>query len=186
MEKLASAFKLGLVARNRLRFIWKNLSVGRTLRLTWIYWRDSVQHVGWALGKGRYDIVRAYLGSWVQWLASLPELFLTRWQVRRQRRPPFTEDAAFALVHNVPRPTMYGRFPVVTMKVVQNHYMHLEVFRPDSAMPTVLPPLAERPPLEPRARLKKAGQVLRENGIIELAKETRQYLLWRFAATHRE
>jgi GT2 family glycosyltransferase len=186
MEKLASAFKLGLVARNRLRFIWKNLSLGRALRLTRIYWRESLRHVGWALDKGRNDIVRAYLSSWGQWLRSLPELAMTRRQVRRRRRPPFTEDAAFALVDNVPRPTMYGRFPIVAVPVIQNHYMQLEVFKPDSAMPGDLPPLVERPALEPRALLLKAGQVLREKGILELAKETRQYLLWRFAITHRE
>jgi GT2 family glycosyltransferase len=182
METLSSTFKLGLVARNRLRFIWKNLDFRRAWRLTRIYRAEDLRHVAWALEKGRKDIVQTYRRSWQQWVGSWPRLAVARWQTRRLRRPPFSDNAAFALVDRVPPPVMYGRYPTIRAAVVRNHYMRLEVFRPESPpAPEDLAQMITPPAVEVPTLTEKAKEVLREKGVRGLMEETWRYLYWRFA-----
>jgi GT2 family glycosyltransferase len=181
MDELPSTFKLGLVARNRMRFIWKNLNLGRALRFTRIYVTETLRHIGWATDKGMADIMRTYGQGWWQWLRSLPDLAIARRQTRRLRHPTFRDDAVFALVDTVPRPMLYGRYPLICATVIREHYMQLEMFRPESPLkveessPIVMPPPADIATL-----LRKAKQALNENGLAGLMKETGRYLYWRF------
>jgi GT2 family glycosyltransferase len=181
MGELPSTFKLGLVARNRMRFIWKNLNLRRAWRFTRIYLAETLRHIGWATDKGVADIVRTYRQSWWQWLRSLPNLAIARRQTRRLRHPTFRDDAVFALVDSVPRPMLYGRYPLICAPVIRDHYMKLEMFRPESSLkveepsPVVIPPAADLATL-----WMKAKQALSENGVVGLVKETGRYLYWKF------
>ena len=183
MEKLPSTFKLRLVARNRMRFVWKNLNLGRALRFTRIYLAETLRHISWATDKGVADIVRTYGQSWWQWLRSLPSLTAARRHVRRLRHPTFRDDAVFTLVDTVPRPMLYGRYPLICVPVVRDHYMQLKIFRPES------PPRVEEGSMvvmsssaDVATLWRKAKRALSENGVVGLMKETGRYLYWRFTA----
>ncbi|MGD2040988.1 MAG: glycosyltransferase family 2 protein, partial [Anaerolineae bacterium] len=89
MQTLATTFKTGLIARNRLRFIWKNLNIGRAIRLTWIYARESLRHMLWARQHGQEKIAHTYRTSWGQWLVSWPRLLADRRRTRRSRYAGF-------------------------------------------------------------------------------------------------
>jgi GT2 family glycosyltransferase len=187
MDELPSTFKLGLVARNRMRFIWKNLNLGRALRFTRIYVTETLRHIGWATDKGMADIVKTYGQSWWQWLRSLPNLAIARRQTRRLRHPSFRDDATFALVETVPRPMLYGRYPLICAQVIRDHYMQLEIFRPESSLRPESPLRVEEPsqvvlppPADVATLLRKARQALSEKGVVGLMKETGRYLYWRF------
>jgi len=181
MDELPSTFKLGLVARNRMRFIWKNLNLGRALRFTWIYLAETLRHIGWATDKGMADIVRTYGQSWWQWLRSLPDLAIARRQTRRLRHPTFCDDAVFSLVDTIPRPMLYGRYPLICAPVIRDHYMQLEMFRPESPLKVEESSLVVMPPpADVATLLRKAKQALSENGVVGLVKETGRYFYWRF------
>lgn len=127
MDTLDSAFKTGLVARNRLRFIWKNLDLGRAWQLTRTYLAESIRHVTWAAKQGKAGIAGTYLRSWGQWFVSWPGLLLARRRIRGRRAPSFSDNEAFALVGMIPQPAMYGRYPVLTASLIREHYMQLEI-----------------------------------------------------------
>ena len=180
MDKLPSTFKLGLVARNRKRFIWKNLNVGRAWRFARIYRAQTLRHILWAVEKRTPGVVQAYCQSWLKWLRLLPNLAIARWQTRRLRHPDFSEDAAFALVDPVPRPVMYGRYPLINLSAIRDHYMKLEIFEPDSPLTLEPPTTVTTPPAADVATLtKKAREVLSEKGMSGLLRETWRYLTWR-------
>jgi hypothetical protein len=179
VDTLSSTFRLGLVIRNRLRFIWKNLNLGRASKFMRMYLREDFYRLTWAKDNGMPDVVKTCYQSWRQWLCSLPKLAVARWQTRRSQRAPFTDDAVFALVDRIPQPAMYGRYPVISAPIIRNHYMRLEMFKPESApawedlasdaapIDVVVPPLWH-----------KVIQVLRERGVVGLMKETGRYLRW--------
>ena len=186
MQTLDSTFKTGLVARNRLLFIWKNLNLGRALRLTWTYGRESLKHALWARQQGQADIARTYRQSWGQWITSWPNLFRARRETRRRRHPGFHDDAVFALVDPIPRPAMHGRYPILSRSVVREHYQHLDIFRPEMPAAPEQEPAALPPPATEFPELvAKAVRLLREQGLGELAREIWRYLHWRWAASHK-
>jgi GT2 family glycosyltransferase len=183
MQTLTTTFKTGLIARNRLLFIWKNLNAGRALRLTWIYGRESLKHLLWARQQGQQSIARTYLRSWGQWLASWPSLFAARRETRGQRHAGFRDDAVFALVDSIPQPAMYDRYPILSRSLVRQHYQHLEIFRPETRPTPEVQHSGAPEPAEFSALVEKAGQLLRDQGAGELAREIWRYLYWRFAAS---
>ena len=179
IETLPSTFKLGLMIRNRLRFIWKNFDFRRAFKFTRIYLKEDLYRLTWARDNDMPDVAKTCYKSWRQWLWSLPKLAVARWQTRRSRRAPFSDDAAFALVDRIPQPAMYGHYPVISAAIVRNHYMRLEILKPNSTpapedlAPNAAPIDVATPPLWHKVR-----QVLRERGIVGLAKETVRYLRW--------
>ncbi|MBN1658373.1 MAG: glycosyltransferase family 2 protein [Anaerolineae bacterium] len=183
VNTMASTFKLGLIIRNRLRFAWKNLDFRRASRFLWMYLQEDIGNLLCALSRREYAVARTYIKSRWQWAVSWPEATLRRWQTRRMCRPPFSDDAAFALVDQVPSPCMYGRYPVVLASFVRAHYMQLDRFRPDSPpapedqVAPIGPMQAPRPP-----KLVKAWQALRQGGVPALVNETRNYLRWRLGS----
>jgi GT2 family glycosyltransferase len=179
MSDLPSTFKLGLIVRNRMRFIWKNLDARRAWRFMRIYGAEDVRTVLWAAGKGRNDIALAHWRSWWQWVRMLPGLAAARWRIRRSRHPAFSDDAAFALVDDVPRPLMYGPYPVLFTPAIRNHYMMLERFRPASKEMT--PDMAEEPipSVDAPMLVQKARAALRDRGLRGLLEDSWQYLRWR-------
>jgi GT2 family glycosyltransferase len=183
VNTMASTFKLGLIIRNRLRFAWKNLDFRRATHFLWMYLQEDVGNLLCALSQREYAVARTYATSRWQWAVSWPEATYRRWQTRRMCRPPFSDDAAFALVDRVPSPCMYGRYPVILASVVRGHYMHLERFRPESPLAAedqvtpVGPMQAPRPP-----KLAKAWQALRQGGVPGLVHETRNYIRWRLGS----
>ncbi|MCP4538741.1 MAG: glycosyltransferase [Chloroflexi bacterium] len=178
-DTLPSTFKLGLVIRNRLRFIWKNLDLGRASRFMRVYLKEDFYRLTWARDNNMPDVMKTCYKSWRQWLCSLPKLAVARWKTRRLRHAPFSDDAAFALANRIPQPAMHGRYPVISAPVIQNHYMRLEMFAPDSApapedLGSVAAPIdIVTPPLWHKVR-----HVLREKGSVGLIKETGRYLRW--------
>jgi GT2 family glycosyltransferase len=182
MDKLPSTFKLGLVAHNRVRFVWKNLNTGRAWRFARIYRAEALRHILWAMENQTPGILRAYCASWLKWLRLVPNLAIARWQTRRSRHPGFSDDATFALVDRIPRPLMYGRYPLINVPAVRDHYMQLEIFAPDSPLvaespTTVVTPL---PAADLAVLMKKARKALREMGIPGLLRESRRYFCWRY------
>jgi GT2 family glycosyltransferase len=184
MGELPSVFKLGLVVRNRMRFIWKNLDARRAWRLMRIYGAEDLRTVLWAVDKRKQDIARAHWKSWRQWVWSLPKLAAARWRTRRSRHPAFRDDAAFALVDGIPRPLMYGAYPVLFTPAIRKHYMKLARFQPES------PPLPEDmvdesilPPVDVPLLMQNAQAALRERGFGGLMKESWRYLYWRITTS---
>jgi GT2 family glycosyltransferase len=181
VNTMASTFRLRLVVYNRLRFVWKNLDIGRAWRLTRVYREDDRRSVAWAKDRGMHDVVKTYRQSRRRWTRSLPGLAIARWQTRRSRHPSFTDDAAFALTEGVPRHAMYGRYPVIFTPVIREHYMRLEIFKPDSPpAPEDLAPAAARTAADMPSLGQKVRRALQENGVSGLMRETWQYLRWRF------
>lgn len=187
VNTMASTFKLGLIIRNRLRFAWKNLDFRRASRFLWMYFQEDVSNALWAVARRELAVARTYLRSRWQWALSWPEASFRRWQTRRACRPPFSDNAAFALVDTVPGPSMYGRYPVILASFIRAHYMKLDQFRPDSppAADDQLAPIGPMAAPEP-PRIVKAWQILRQGGISALMGETRRYLRWRLGALGRQ
>lgn len=183
MSELPSTFKLGLIVRNRMRFIWKNLDVRRAWKLMRTYGAEDLRTLLWAVDKGRQDVAKALWKSWRQWLWSLPKLAAARWHTRRSRHPAFQDSGAFGLVDDIPRPLMYGPYPVLLAPDIRNHYMRLARFQPES--PPLLQDRADEsvPPVDGPLLLHKAQAVLREKGFGALIKESWQYLYWRMTAS---
>lgn len=177
---MASSFKLGLVTVSRLRFVWKNLDFGRAWRLAWIHFKGDLGGWMWARHLGMQEASATYVKSRIQWVRSIPRVVVARWRTRRLRRAPYSDDAAFALTESIPRPAMWGRYPVISAPIMRNHYMRVELFQPESPpapedtistgrpTPPALPVLAQR-----------AWRALREGGIRGLVARTREYVLWR-------
>ena len=177
---MASTFKLGLVTYSRLRFAWKDLDFGRACRFLGLYFKGDIGGYLWAKQNGMKDAMATYRQTRRKWLRALPEVTAARRQIRRRRRPPFSDDQAFALAAQAPRPAMYGKYPVLAAPFIRSHYMGLQIFRPESAPePGDLAPIdvAQSPPLSSLAG--RAWQVLRENGVRGFVAETRSYFLWR-------
>jgi GT2 family glycosyltransferase len=181
VDTLASTFRVKLVVHNRLRFVWKNLDFERAWRFTLAYREDVRRNIAGAKMNGWHDVVKTYRKAWRRWFRSVPQLAIVRWQTRRLRRPPFSDDAAFALADAIPRPTMHGRYPVISAPVIREHYMRLEIFKPDSPpAPEDLVPIVRQTVADVPSLGQKVGQALREKGVSGLIKETGQYLYWRF------
>jgi GT2 family glycosyltransferase len=182
ISTMASMFKLGLIIYSRLRFAWKNLDFRRARRFLWLYLKEDLGNLVWALYKGRYDVAGTYLRRRLQWVFSLPEVTMARWRTRRERHPSFSDDAAFALIEHVPQPAMYGKYPVIVAHFIRSHYMRLEPFRPESppAQPDLVPVMT--PALPAPALLQKARRTLRSQGLRGLVKETENYVRWRISS----
>ena len=81
----------------------------------------------------------------------------------------------------MPRHAMYGRYPVIFAPGIREHYMRLEIFKPDSPpapedlAPTTTPTAVDMPSLGQKVR-----RALQEKGVSGLMRETWQYLRWRF------
>jgi GT2 family glycosyltransferase len=182
ISTMASMFKLGLIIYSRLRFAWKNFDFRRACRFLWIYLKEDLGNLVWALYKRRYDVAGTYLRRRLQWVLSLPEVTMARWRTRRARHPSFSDDTAFAMIESIPRPAMYGKYPVIASHFIRSHYMRLERFRPESApaqqdlAPTMTPALPS-PSL-----LQKAWRTLRSKGLRGLVRETENYVRWRFSS----
>lgn len=183
VSTLASTFKLGLIVHNRLRFAWRNFDFRRARQFLWMYLGEDVGNFFWALSKKQYDVARTYAKARLQWLLSWPEATYRRWQTRRACHPDFSDDAAFALIDQVPTPSMYGRYPAILVSFVRAHYMQLERFKPESppAAEDLVPALG--PMTAPSSHLaEKAWQTLKTRGMSGLVKETQNYLRWRFGS----
>jgi GT2 family glycosyltransferase len=181
VNTMASTFKLDLIVRNRLRFIWKNLDFRRARELTRIYQDHDRLTVARAKDKGLDEVLETYRESKRKWRRSWPKLALARWRTRGLRTPDFSDDAMFALAEGLPRPAMHGRYPVIFAPAIRGHYMDVEAFKPNS------PPAPEDltvKPIEIAATTPSIGQkvrrALREKGALGLVKETGQYLRWRW------
>jgi GT2 family glycosyltransferase len=181
VNTMASTFKLGLIVRNRLRFIWKNLDFGRARELTRIYQEDDRRTIAWAKEEGMDEVVKTYRESKRIWRRSLPELAFARWKTRRLRGPSFSDDAMFALAKDLPQPAMYGRYPAIFAGAIRGHYMRLERFKPDSPpAPEDLAAVATAPAADVPSLEEKVRRTLQEKGVLGLVKEVGQYLRWRW------
>jgi GT2 family glycosyltransferase len=181
VNTMASTFRLRLVVYNRLRFVWKNFDLERAWRFTRVYREEDRRNVAWAKDKGMHDVVKTYRQSRWRWIRSLPGLAIARWRTRRPRHPSFTDDAAFALTEGVPRHAMYGRYPVIFTPIIREHYMRLEIFKPDSPpAPEDLAPAARRTAADMPSLRQKVRRALQEKGVSGLVRETWRYLRWRF------
>lgn len=181
VNTMASTFKLGLVVRNRLRFIWKSLDFWRARRLTRIYRRQDCRNIALAKAKGMDEVVKTYRESKRKWRRSLPELAFARWQTRGLRSPSFSDDEMFALAEDLPEPVMYGRYPVIYAPAIRGHYMRLEVFRPDSPpAPEDLAASSTAATARALSLGQKVWRTVQEEGALGLAKEARRYLRWRW------
>jgi hypothetical protein len=79
---------------------------------------------------------------------------------------------------------MYGRYPVIYTPVIRNHYMRLEIFKPDSPpAPEDLAPVVSPAAIEVPSLGQKVGRVLREEGVVELVREVYRYLRWRLVVS---
>lgn len=180
VNTMASTFKLGLTTHNRLRFVWKNLDFARARRFTRLYREEDRHAIVRAKEQNLIEAVRTYRRSWRKWALSLPELMIARWRTRRTRRPPFDDDAAFALTERVPPPMMYGRYPVVHATLIRGHYMRLEPLRPEAApAPEDQVELTKPVPVLPPSLPRKAWRALRERGPRGLLQDTVSYIHWR-------
>jgi GT2 family glycosyltransferase len=182
ISTMASMFKLGLIIYSRLRFAWKNFDFRRARKFLWSYLKEDLGNLVWALYKRRYDVAGTYFRRRLQWVFSLPEVTVARWQTRRARHPSFSDDAAFAMIERIPQPAMYGKYPVIAAHFVRGHYMRLEKFRPESspAQQDLVP--AVTPALPPPSLLGKAWHTLRSKGLRGLVRETENYVRWRFTS----
>ncbi len=179
VDTLGSMFKLGLTIHNRLRFAWKNFDINRAWQFMQLYRDEDRRVMVWAKERDMYDVIKTYRETRRKWLLSLPEIALSRWRTRRSRHPDFSDDAVFALADSIPRPVMYGRYPVIIAPVVRDHYMKLEIFKPHSPpapkdlIPSFAPETADVLSLADKARM-----ALKEKGIGGLLKEIRNYVRW--------
>jgi GT2 family glycosyltransferase len=183
VSTMDSTFKLGLIVRNRLRFAWKNLDFRRARRFLWMYLKEDLGNLGWAVWKGEWPVARTYAISRLQWLASWPEATLQRWRTRRSQHPSFSDEELFALVDQAPMPSMYGRYPVLVTPFVRGHYMRLDIFQPESPLAPEdrVPALGPMPGPGP-SLLSRAWRTVRAEGIRGLLRETQNYLQWRFGS----
>jgi GT2 family glycosyltransferase len=182
ISTMASMFKLGLIIYSRLRFAWKNFDFQRARRFLWLYLKEDLGNLVWALYKRRYDVAGTYFSRRLRWVFSLPEVTLARWQTRRARHPLFSDDAAFAMIEGIPRPAMYGKYPVIAAHFVRSHYMRLEPFRPESAPAQQDLGPSMTPALPAPSLLQKAWRTLRSNGLRGLVRETENYVRWRISS----
>ncbi len=182
ISTMDSMFKLGLIIYSRLRFAWKNFDFRRACRFLWIYLKEDLGNLVWALYKRRYDVAGTYFRRRLQWVFSLPEVTVARWQTRRACHPSFSDDAAFAMIERIPQPAMYGKYPVIAAHFIRSHYMRLEPFRPESspAQQDLVPTMT--PALPPPSLLQKAWHTLRSRGLSGLVRETENYVRWRFTS----
>lgn len=177
MNTLPSAFKARLVTRNRLRFIWKNVDLGRALRFTRLYRDEDCRRIALAVKRGEEEVAKAYRRGWREWLFSLPGLALTRCRTRRLRKTIFDDDAAFELAGDMPPPAMHGPYPVISRSLIRNHYMQLERFKPSSSAPTGDTPVVSRAKaLDAPSILQVTRDVLREKGVRGLMEQAWRYL----------
>ncbi len=177
---MASTFKLGLVNYARLRFAWKNLDFRRACKIAWLHFKGDLGGFLWARHQGMDEAAATFVKSRLQWVRAWPKTLKARWQTRRLRRLPFSDSGAAALTEGIPRPAMWGAYPVLSTPFIRDHYMRLEPFKPES------PPAAEDlvvtgwpmpPPV--KNQLKGAWRVLRQQGPRGFVTETRNYVLWR-------
>ncbi|HET91219.1 MAG TPA: glycosyltransferase family 2 protein [Chloroflexi bacterium] len=181
VNTMASTFKLDLIVRNRLRFIWKNLDFRRAREFARIYQEQDRRNVAQAKEEGMEEVLETYRTSKRAWRRSWPELALARWRTRGLRTSSFSDDAMFALTDGLPRPAMYGRYPVIFAPAIRGHYMNVEAFRPDS--PPAPEDLAVNFTAAADANLsigQKVRRTWREKGAFGLVRETGQYLCWRW------
>jgi len=177
---MASTFKLGLVIYSRLRFAWKNLDFRRACRFLGLYFKGDIGGYLWAKQNGMKDAMATYRQTRLKWLRSLPEVTQARRRTRRRQRPPFSDDKAFALAAQAPRPAMYGKYPVLAAPFIRNHYMSLQIFSPESAPgPEDLAPVDAAQPPSPLSLVGRGWHVLREKGVRGFMAETHRYFLWR-------
>lgn len=177
---MASSFKLGLVTVSRLRFVWKNLDLRRAGKLAWMHFKGDLGGWMWARHLGMQDAAATYVRSRIQWVRALPKVAMARWQTRRLRRAPYSDDAAFTLTERIPRPAMWGAYPVISAPIMRNHYMRVALFKPESPPAPEDTTLAGQPtPPALPVLAKRAWGALRDSGLRGLAAGIQDYILWR-------
>jgi hypothetical protein len=177
---MASTFKLGLVTVSRLRFAWKNLDFRRACKLAWLFFKGDLGGFLWARHLGMDEAAATYARSRLQWVGSWPKVVAARMRTRSLRRPPYSDDAVFALTEDIPRPAMWGAYPVISAPLIRSHYMRLGIFSPGTppSAADLAPPGPPAPPPLP-VLAQRSWQAFSEKGLRGLVDGVRDYFLWR-------
>lgn len=178
VNTLASTFRLRLITYNRRRYAWKNFSPRQARKMLRVYRAEDRHNLTLAKRQQQREIVAIYRECQRRWWTALPKLSLARWRMRQARSPHYDENRTMALCAAIPRPTMYGKYPVIHAQVIRNHYMKLDIFSP--TLPTA-PEDAQvtSPPISVEPWSHKVRRVWKTQGPVGLLKETVRYLRWR-------
>jgi len=122
-EDELSAKKLRQVNYGRLRFITKILGRNYLLRYLINYMVEDFVRLIWAVLRGRFEIPRAVLLGWQDYLNKLPEIRYERRLLQSKR--VLDDDELMRLQQRVPMPLIWHGLPELTMDAVRTSYMPL-------------------------------------------------------------
>lgn len=128
MATLPESFKLGLAARNRLRFALKNMEPVNTLWLIRNYVvREDLRNVAKAILRKDLTSVWMYLRAWLGFVLSVPKVLFLRFKTQRTRLKRATDRELLKLVYTIPPPQIDGANPVLSFRNIRRHYIHTKV-----------------------------------------------------------
>lgn len=128
MATLPGSFKLGLAARNRLRFALKNMEPVNSLWLIRNYVvREDLRNLAKAVLKKDFSGVWMYLRAWFGFALSVPKILFLRLKTQRTRLKRATDRELFKLVYAVPPPQIDGSNPILSFRNIRSHYIHTKV-----------------------------------------------------------
>lgn len=111
------------VVFGRLNFITKINSLSYFLRFIFNYWMEDLARLSLATILRRWNLARAIIQGWQDYLISLPELKKQRQEIQSRRR--LSDRALYRLQRQAPAPFIRQGTPQLTWDSICTHYSRL-------------------------------------------------------------
>jgi GT2 family glycosyltransferase/glycosyltransferase involved in cell wall biosynthesis len=173
-----SSAKLRQVVYGRLRFATRIAGRGLIIRLFIGYFFDDIIQFCFALSRGKWDHLQAYLMAWRDYFKTLPTLRTERKLIQRQRK--ITDRALLETQMGMPMPHILHGIPQLTWDLIQNDYLPLLATQQNPSIPELQDSNQDSLNQHPASLLQRARQIQRVEGFSALFYRVARYLQWLF------